>query len=68
MALGKIVRISGELPTGIREQIVAFQDRLKNILVFYMRQAALSQRTTIIARLEAEGHHLAAEAVRKGDL
>ena len=54
MALEKIIRVSGDMPEPIRAQVIAYKDSLRDILLFYMRQAMLSERVTIRAEIAAE--------------
>ena len=54
MALEKIMRGSGDMPEPIRAQVIAYKDSLRDILLFYMRQAMLSERVTIRAEIAAE--------------
>ena len=54
MALEKIIRISGDVPEPIRVQVMAYKDNLRDVLLFYMRQAMLSERVTIRAEIVAE--------------
>ena len=54
MALDKIIRVSGDMPEPIRAQVMAYKDNLRDILLFYMRQAMLSERVTIRGEIAAE--------------
>lgn len=54
MALGKIIAVGDELPEPIKQQALAYRDKLRTILVLYMRQAMLSERATFRAELTAE--------------
>jgi|TARA_R110000744_G_scaffold39283_2_gene89467 hypothetical protein len=54
MALNKIVFIGSDIPDPIKEQALAYRDNLRDVLVFYMRQAMLSERTTMRAEIMAE--------------
>jgi hypothetical protein len=54
MALEKIIRISVDMPEPIKTQVMAYKDNLRDILLFYMRQAMLSERVTIRAEIAAE--------------
>ena len=65
MAMDKIVRISGEMPREIADQVNAYKDNLRSILIFYMDAAKSSQRTTIIALLEKHGEHVIADQLRR---
>jgi len=54
MALEKVIHISGDMPEPIKAQVMAYKDSLRDILLFYMRQAMLSERVTIRAEIAAE--------------
>lgn len=54
MALGKIFYIGADAPEPIKAQALAYQENLRSILVFYMRQAMLSERVTMKAEIAAE--------------
>ena len=54
MALGKMITVGDTAPEPIKAQALAYRDELRTILVFYMRQAMLSERTTMRAELTAE--------------
>ena len=54
MALEKIIRISVDMPEPIKTQVMAYKDNLRDILLFYMRQAMLSERVTIRDEIAAE--------------
>jgi len=54
MALDKILYIGEEVPEPIRDQALAYREKIRNILVFYMRQAIQSERSTMRAELTAE--------------
>jgi len=54
MALNKIVFIGSDIPDPIKEQALAYRENLRDVLIFYMRQAMLSERTTMRAEIMAE--------------
>mgnify|MGYP003147682206 FL=1 len=65
MALNKIMSVSNDAPSFIRDQALAHRDRLKEVLVFYMHKMAQSERTTLWALLEKQGHADMAEIIRR---
>ena len=65
MALNKIMLVSEDAPPVIREQALAYKDRLKDILIFYMNRMAQSERTTIWALMKKQGHDDIAEIIRR---
>lgn len=63
--LNKLIFISGESHPVIREQAVAFKDRIRPAIIHYMKQAVRSDRTTLAAQLSKQGHNDMAEIIRK---
>ena len=61
MALNKILSVSDNTPPAIREQAIAFRDKLANVLRYYIGVAQRSERTTLIGQLRQAGHHAAAD-------
>ena len=64
-ALEKIVSVSDHADPMVREQARAFQDRLRYVLIHYMKQAARSDRTTVCAALDAAGQPKLSEMIRR---
>ena len=54
MALDRIIFVGDDAPEPIKVQAMAYREKLRNILVFYMRQAMLSERVTIKAEIAAK--------------
>jgi len=65
MALNKIMSVSDSAPPVIRDQAIAHRDKLKEILMYYMKSMANSERTTICALMEKQGHNDMAEIIRR---
>ena len=65
MALNKIMIVSANAPPVIRDQAIAHRDKLKEILIYYMKSMALSERTTIWALMKKQGHEDIAEIIRR---
>ena len=65
MALNKIISVSDSAPPVIRDQAMAHRDKLKEILIYYMKSMAISERTTIGALLKKQGHNDMAEIIRR---
>jgi hypothetical protein len=65
MALNKIMQVSDNAPPVIRDQAFAHRERLKQVLVFYMNKMAQSERTTIWALMNQQGHEDMAEIIRR---
>ena len=65
LATDKLLHIADTTPMPIREQAIAFKDRMRMVIKHYVEQAQRSERTTIINVLEQAGQHDAAELLRK---
>lgn len=64
LALNRIINISDSAPMPIREQANAFRDHLRQLLLFYFKKVAMSERTTIAGVLRREGFpHIADKIV-----
>ena len=63
--LAKIIQISDDAPPEIQQQARAYCDALRNVLVYYMKQAVASDRTTLFNLLKAQGHNDLAELLRR---
>jgi hypothetical protein len=55
-ALDKILYVGEDSHPAIRDQAVAFKERIRHVLVLYMKEAIQSDRTTIANRLTEAGH------------
>jgi hypothetical protein len=49
----------------IREQAMAFKDQIEKVVVFYMREAIASDRTTVYNALKDAGRPDLAELIRR---
>lgn len=65
LATDKLLHIADTTPMPIREQAIAFKDRMRMVIKHYIEQAQRSERTTVINVLEQAGQHDAAELLRK---
>tara|TARA_B100000073_G_scaffold151100_2_gene124645 strand:- start:484 stop:774 length:291 start_codon:yes stop_codon:yes gene_type:complete len=63
--LDKILSVSDTAPPAIRDQAVAYKDHLRAVLVFYMKEAVQSDRTTVGNALLDAGHKDLAELIRR---
>lgn len=55
-ALDKIMYVGENAPPVIRDQALAFRDKLRGVLVYYMKEAVMSDRTTTAVKLTQAGH------------
>jgi len=65
LALNKIMMVSKDAPPVIRDQAIAHRERLREILIYYMNKMAQSERTTLWALLQKQGHGDMAEIIRR---
>ena len=63
--LEKIVSVADTAPPAIKDQAHAFKNQIRPILVFYMRQAVKSDRTTVYNIIRDAGHPDVAEFLRR---
>jgi len=55
-ALDKIISVGDESHPAVRDQALAFRAKIRSVLVYYMKEAIKSDRTTIANRLRESGH------------
>lgn len=55
-ALDKIISVGDDSHPAVRDQALAFREKIRHVLVFYMKEAVQSERTTIANRLREAGH------------
>lgn len=55
-AMDKIMYVSNDANPLIKEQAQAYRDHIKNVVLFYLKEAVKSDRTTIANRLIDAGH------------
>tara|TARA_R100000773_G_scaffold43671_2_gene42621 strand:- start:998 stop:1285 length:288 start_codon:yes stop_codon:yes gene_type:complete len=65
LAVDKIVSISDEAPTHVRQQANQFREHLKNVLYHYLLLARREERGTIIQALRSSGQKETAEYIRR---
>ena len=63
--LNKLIFISSEAHPAIRDQAMAFKDQIRPAIIYYMKQAVRSDRTTLAAQLAKEGHTYMSEIIRR---
>jgi len=64
ITLEKLISISDQVPEPVRDQLYAYRDRVRLLLVAAMRNAIKSDRTNIINFLNAAGHPELATSAR----
>lgn len=65
LAMGKIMHVADTAPPEIAMQANAFKDRLRTVVIHYMKQAVASDRTTVYNALTDAGHPELAELIRR---
>lgn len=65
MAVNRIYFISKDAPPHVREQALAFREKVKAVITEYMKRAIASDRTTLWNVLKKEGFHEEAEIIRR---
>lgn len=65
LAVDKIIHISDDAAPEIAAQARAFRDKINNVMVYYMKQAIASDRTTVYNMLQEAGQPVLAETIRR---
>lgn len=55
-ALMKLVYVGENAPPAIRDQALAYKDRVRAVLLYYLTEAVKSDRLTMAIKLEQAGH------------
>ena len=63
--LDKLLNISDTAPPAIRDQAIAYKEHMRAVLVFYMKEAVHSDRSTVNNALLDAGHKDLAELIRR---
>ena len=63
-AADRIVSVGGECHPLIAQQAEAFKESVRSTVMFYIQEAGKSDRTTLIAELERQGHADMANIIR----
>ena len=64
-AADRIVSVGGNCHPLIAQQAQAFKESVEKTVEFYMKEAIKSDRTTLIASLEEQGHKDMADILRR---
>ena len=65
MCVNKICSISNGAPPHVREQALAFREKVKAVIAEYLKRAIEADRTTLWNVLKKEGFHEEAEIIRR---
>lgn len=63
-AIVRIISVGEQSHPAIREQALAFQGYIKDVLIQYLREAQNAERTTICGTLIKQGHQDLANLIR----
>ena len=61
----KIISISNNVDPVLRDQALAYSKEIEKVIVFYMKDAINSDRTTIYNSIKDAGHPKLAELIRR---
>lgn len=61
----RLIFVSEDAPAPIRDQAIAYKSRLKDVVQLYLKQAVLSDRTTVYNALTEAGHSELADLIRR---
>ncbi len=64
-AVEKIVFVAEGASPEVRAQADAFKDQIEKVILIYMKQAILSDRSTVAGMLEKQGHKEMADIIRR---
>ncbi len=56
LALAKIIHVGENANPLLKEQALAYKDSIRQVLVYYMKQAIKSNHTTVANKLREAGH------------
>jgi len=63
--LDKIISVSESAPQALRDQALSYRESIRAVLLYYMKEAISSDRTTIYNALVDAGQKDLAEAIRR---
>mgnify|MGYP003141718418 FL=1 len=63
--LERLVSVSDNADPMVKAQADAFKDQIEKVILIYMKQAILSDRSTVAGMLEKQGHKEMANIIRR---
>lgn len=63
--LERLVSVSDNADPMVKAQADAFKDQIEKVILIYMKQAILSDRSTVAGMLEKQGHKEMADIIRR---
>ena len=64
-AVDKLIEISDTADEMVKAQALVYKDRIRQLILFYMKEAIKSDRTSLCAMLVKQGHSDMAKIIRK---
>jgi len=64
-AMEKLISVSETADPMVKAQAMVFKDHIRELIIFYMKEAIRSDRTTICAELAKQGHADLARIISK---
>lgn len=61
----RLIQVSDNAPPAIREQAVAFQKQMEDVVLLHVKRAIQSDRTTVGQAVTEAGHPSLAELIRR---
>lgn len=61
----RLIQVSESAPPEIREQAIAFRNQLEQVVLFHVKQAIQSDRTTVSGAVTEAGQPQLAELIRR---
>ena len=65
MALRNLIEVSDTAPEPVRQQAIAYREKMRSIIAHHIRIAMDSERTTCCAQVREAGHRDLAEYLRQ---
>lgn len=65
LAADRILQVSDTAHPAVREQAIAFKDRMERVILLYMQRAIQSDRTNVCNSITEAGHPALAELLRR---
>ena len=63
--LERLVSVSENADPMVKAQAEAFKEQIQKVILIYMKQAILSDRSTVAGMLEKQGHKEMADIIRR---
>lgn len=64
-ALDKFLYVSDTADPMVKAQAMVYKEKIRAVLIYYMKEAARCERVTLVAQLELQGHKDMADIIKK---